>query len=535
MLYLRNERSVDGVGKNLVSLIQENVKSRQSFSLIRHFINNLEDVMNASSNYTLGQFVFFDSWIKKYLQHCHTTDVEELLKVLTNIVDSVYISDVWSEWDPVFQIHVFPCLKQLATVSGASPQIGVLAATLCKVSAELSNQGIAYFTDDPVDPKVSSHFVLTLVQSQLVPAQENCVIRAWLRCCILSTENSEELTKSVLGINSLLRPFRDKFHANPFCEILEILAKQPNNAVKENTVKLLLDSVVNIDVWVKTYIKEPKSEATTLHIYTCAAVLVYNFAASLYNKTKSACLLSRIISTFLLPAEVLMGRTPHTYTLHAVQRTWHLFFKGICSLNWSDDQFLERTLRDLIVCYVPHFPTDHSPLLKCFDDQAVAAMVLNVIATAFLRQSSKCNKQQSLKVLRFLDHLMSNCTCLEIMRFVAKNVLPVLLEFLLFNLHCNAAVSVLISLNSSDFYEAVKSEVHQSIVDVTEKHLMFSSNNYFQLVQILVKVIPADVKALLPKIKETVVAAEKIRGDGFDSTLRKGLLSIETALASTLV
>lgn len=520
------------------SLLQESVKSRDSYDLIRHFINNLEDIMQASSTYSLGQCFFLDSWIKKYLQNCHVTDAEELLKILIKIVDNVHKSDVWTEWDPVFQIHVFPCLKQLAIAANASPQIGQLAAALCKVSPELSTQAVTYFTDDPVDPGVSAKFVLTLLDNQFIPNQEGCIIRAWLRCCLLSTENNQELTKSVLRFHSAFLPFKDKLDTstNPLYDILEALAKETNNFVRDNVLKLLLDSLTNMDVWVKSCIKEPKSETVTIHIYTCTAVLVYNFSALLYNRTKSACLLSRLISTLLLPAEILMGRTPHSYILHSVQRTWHLYFNGIYSLNWNDDGFLERTLKDLIVCYIPHFPPDNtSPLLKCFGNDALAIMIMQKTAHTFLGHSPKCNKQHSLKVLRFFDNLINSCKSMVIIRFIAQDVLIVLLEFILFNLHCNAAVSVLISLASLDIYDLIKPDVHKSIMTVTEKHLTFNSNNYFQLAQILVKVVPADMKALLPNIQQTIVSVEKIRGDGFDSTLRKGLAGIEATLATMSV
>lgn len=489
--------------------------------------------MGASTNYTLGQYVFLDSWIKRYLQHAHTADMEELLKTLTNIIHHVYNSDAWTDWDPVFQIHIFPSLKQLAAVSNASKHVGELAAALCKVSPELCNQGMIYFTEDPVDPAVSSCFILTILQNQLITNQENFIIRAWLRCCLLSTDFNEELNKHILNVNASFRTFRNKLFksTNVLCDLLELLSKEPNETIKENVLKLLLDNFGNVDNWVKMYIKEPKNEPLTIHIYTCMAVLVHNFASLLYNKAKSACLLSRIISSLLLPTETLMGRTPHIYVLHSVSKTWHLFFKGICSLNWSDDVFLERTLRDLIVCYVPHFPTDDSsPVLKCFDDEIIAAMIIQKIANAFLNQSSKTPKQHSLKVLRFFNNFIAKCTSLEIMKFIAQNTLVVLLEFLLLNLHCTVAVSVLISLNSNDLYDVIREDVHRSIMKVTDKHLTFNTNNYFQLIQVLIKIIPMDIKAILPKIQQTVISIEKIRGDGHDSTLRKGLSNIEAAL-----
>lgn len=356
------------------------------------------------------------------------------------------------------------------------------------------------------------------------------LFQAWLRCCLLCPDSNEELTRSLLKIPKLFAPVvRLDLHTNPLCTFIEALAEDRHNTA---SIKSLLENFSNVDQWIKSYLKEPQNEAQILHIYTCLAVLVYNFATFLYCKTKSACILSKIISTALLPAEVLMGRTPHPFIIHSAQRTWHLYMKGIISLNRNDDIYLERILRDLIMYYVPHFPVENSPVLKCLNDEHTGSIVLGKMAGAFLSHNSKCTKEQASKVLRFFDNLMDTCESVAIMKFVAQKVVVVLLEYLLFNIQCNAAASPLISLASSGMYDAIREDVHQSIIAVTQKHLPFCSKNYFQLALILVKIIPADMVTLLPQIRKCVHSVETMRGLGFDSMLRKGLDSLEDALTA---
>lgn len=497
------------------------------FYVVRRFVNNLAYIMSASPNYALGQFAFLGGWVRKHLQDLCERNIETFVPIFANIVDKVYESDDWAEWDLAFQIHVFPALKQLAILAMgecACEQVGKFAAALSKASPELSNQAVAYFTEDRVNPRVSEYFLVELLSNQLPLHQEDRIIRTWLRCSLLSTADNGMLTSYVLALPA----FRGKFETgvNSFCKFLEALAKQ-NDRVQETVIKLLLDHLTHVDSWVKPHLKEGED---LVHMYTCVGNLVCYFAPFLYNKTKSACLLSRIISTFLLPAEILMGRPPHENVLTAVTRTWQLFVKGIFALNWNDDAFLERTLKDLIVCYVSHLPT--YAIEKCFVDENVACAILQKMTVATLGQSSKCNKEQCVKVLRFLDCYMRRCESVTIMKAIAQNVVVVLLEFMLFNLHCNAAVSPLISLASFGLYDdMIKTDVQNSIIVVTEKHLAFNSNNLFQLLQILVKVIPTDMKELLPRIRQCVASVEKVRGVGFDSMLRKGLSSIEEAVS----
>lgn len=539
MVYVQNGKNIEGVAKRLTELVNDAANCRDSFHLLKSYIRDVEIVLNLSSSYNLNQHVLLGAWIKKYMTHCHHSDMDAIIQVLTFIAENAQQKDCWPYWETTFQLHVFPAIKQASTSPNAPAQVGKLAAILSKISPELSNQAITYFAGELVAPKICARFVSTLLLNYphgfLVPNQENFMIQAWVRCCLLSTESQGELTKSIMKLHGPFALVKHKIDAkvDPLCSYIEVLGKQASDSTNLLQIKSLCEtSFGNSDSWIKACLKEPTNEPLVIHIYTRMALLVFHCAPLLYCKTKSACLLSRLSSVLLSPPEVLMGRAPHEFILSGIYRTWHLFVKGICTLNWNDDAFLERILKNLVVYYVPHFPANGSPLLKCFDDRYIAAMILQKIASAFFNSSSKCSKESVTNVLRIVESCVAQSSCVYTIQVICQKVLSGVLEFLLFNLNCNAAVCVLRALVASPIYGNVKEDVRQSVLAVTEKHLSFNANNYFQLAHILIRLMPLDMKVLLPSIKQCIVSVEKMRGVGYDGMLRRSLESLESALSN---
>lgn len=535
MLYIQNDKKIGPVTEMLMHQLHENANSRENFHRLKSFIKDLDAIMNMSVNYHLDQHILFGNWIKKYMLHCQYADLDHFLQILTRIVENVYRADAWSEWDNTFQLHIFPALKQASTVPNASPYIGKLAATLSKASPELSTEAITYFGGDLVAPKVCSRFISTLLQDYphggLIPNQENFMIQAWVRCCILSTENQEELTRNILKLHGNFAVIKNKLDlkVDILCSYIEVLGQEFYLGRNVLEIKSLFETSFNhVDLWIKPYIKEPVNDALTFQIYTLMSVLIYNCSPLMYSKTKSACLLSRLTSVLLTPPETLMGRVPNAHILNAVTKTWHLFAKGILKLDWKEDAFLERILKDLIVCYLPHFPAEASPIIKCFDDPQITVMMLQKISTAFLNPSNRCPKESSVKALRFISFTIEQNICTHI---IADKLLFNVLEFLLFNLQCNAAICVITCLAASHVYNEIRDCVQRSIVKITEKHLSFNASNYFSMANILAKLIPLDVGAVLSIIKERVSAVERMRGVGYDAMLRRSLDGLESSLS----
>lgn len=191
----------------------------------------LQTVLNISSNFNLNQHILFGMWIRRYAPHCHHSDLETLIQMLTSIAENVYQKD-WPYWDVPFQLYVFPAIKQTSTSPNAPLQIGKLAAILSKISPDLSKMAITYFISESVTPKVCARFVSAILQNYphgfVIPNQENLLIQAWVRCCLLSTENQGELTKNIMKLHGSFTLVKHKLDmtTDPLCSYIEVLGKE---------------------------------------------------------------------------------------------------------------------------------------------------------------------------------------------------------------------------------------------------------------------------------------------------------------------
>lgn len=241
----------------------------------------------------------------------------------------------------------------------------------------------------------------------------------------------------------------------------------------------------------------------------------------------------RLVNAFLLPMEVQMGRTPHPFVVGAVHRTWHRFMQGIYSLDPHGDAFLERTLKSLVVSYLPHFGLADNPILKCLDHDGLAAFVLDKIALAFLGKSTKANDNGVAKALQTLQ-VAAHSTSSEKLKLIVDRTFLATLETMLFNnAHRNLAAEVVKAIALSDCYGSARERVQTQIIALTEKNLAFNTESYFNLVcGTLARLIPEDVRAAVPDIRRQVNAVERMRGIGYDNRLRQGLEKIQSSLSN---
>lgn len=57
----------------------------------------------------------------------------------------------------------------------------------------------------------------------------------------------------------------------------------------------------------------------------------------------------------LLPSTILLNKKPPDNVLAALKMTWHLFVRGLVQLDYTNDAYIERILKDIIVRYINKF------------------------------------------------------------------------------------------------------------------------------------------------------------------------------------
>lgn len=538
VLFVENNRSIETPAIQFLKLIEDTVVNRERFHFLKVFVESLDYILNSSNNFKLNQSLLLGNWISKYLLFCQYNDLCHFLNILTWIVEQTKKKEAWFEWRSIFINNVLPALKQNSTTQNSPQQIGMLAALITKDDTDLLNQYLPHFSSDLVPLKVSMKFLITVLEDypenrSLTMTQEHIILEAWVRFCVLNTENNEELTKRIINFNSFAILDLKEISSEPFFTLIKAFKAQ----LDKNTPLFKLKEISNVffgqlNRSIVTFFMTSPTESLTLHVYTCMAVLFYHCSILLYSKAKSDCLLSRLVTTLLLPTEVLMGRSPRVLVLKALEKTWHLFFKGIFNLDYTTDPFLERTLRDLVTRYLPHFSPDKSPFFKYLEDLEIFMFILDRIHLSFLSRNVKTTDENFYKAVKTIHISLEKSMDVNLSKSIVQKILPWILEVLMFHSQKGPAIEVVKFLALSDSYVMLREEIKNSIVVVTEKHLAFNTANYFQMITTIANLIPLDIKEVLPTIKKQISVVERMRGVGFDNTLRQGLDRIEKTLGT---
>ncbi|KAF5296156.1 hypothetical protein FQA39_LY12610 [Lamprigera yunnana] len=525
ILHIQQGKRIDVIATPLVKFVQKIVDHRDKHSLMRSYIDGFDSILNGSTNFCLGQQLMLENWVSKYLTCCPFSDLCYFLNVLQCAVRSLRQCYAWSEWVSILKQNILPGLKSIATSATCPSQVGSLAAL---IDSKPTSDYVLIFTSDPIMVNVTCHFITTLLENagdnySLPKNHETAILHAWVRCCLLDCDGVNNLTKSMSKLAVLSEVFEGRSTWDKtLCGFIQLLSTSNSELI--NSRELCEQCFGRLDAWIAPFITTPANEAAALHIYNCTGYLFFRCSAMLYHKNRSNCLLNRLVNILLLSTDILMGKTPHVHILNAIQHTWHLFMYGIYILVGNTDAYIERTLRDMVVRYLPLLSTNLSPILICFSNELLAKFILERISVSFLLYSSRSSEINTIKALQLIESALESTSNPAL---IISGTLPGIFEVIIFQNNKSAAISLVkhIANNQSD---EVKELIKKSFISVTEKHLAFHTNNYFQFTNILVKVLPLNMPEMLQFVKKQIVEVEHMRGVGYDNILRQGLNRLES-------
>lgn len=535
---VKDGKSLEKIAHPLIQMLNDASCENKNFRLIKDFIVNFEHIIKISANLQCHQWLFFDFWLGKYMSVCYINDLNYTLEVLSTTLDRACHVDNWVFWEPAFRDHVYPALKILSTQSNPSGVLGSIAGELCVLMPQMSNEIFTVFTSETIAPKISAQFLNIVLKNypasfMLSQHQESLVVQTWTKVCFLEVDHTEDLTRNVLKLDCF--PGMLKTHIadsdNPIFAFIEYLGSDVKHHLQSSVINKLLElSFGQADKWISHYLAHPDQEAFVHRIYTYISLAFMHCGPLLYSRSKSSSALTRLLQTLLLSTDFLIGKHPHPFMLSAVKKTWHLFFEALVKLNTDSDMFLERSLRDMITKYMQYFSTSDSPIIKCIQNETTAPVALDKICNSYMRHPVKEPDANILKILKILADIAESTTSEILMRLIVTKTLYGLFEVVIFHAQRNTAINVIRIITVSQRYSQVRTEFNDVIVAITEKHMAFNTINYFQLMYILAKFIPNDVKNLLPRVKQQVVNVERLRGVGFDKNLRVQFEKLENVL-----
>ncbi|KRT78449.1 hypothetical protein AMK59_7228, partial [Oryctes borbonicus] len=307
---------------------------------------------------------------------------------------------------------------------------------------------IPYFCGENINVNVTNEFLTTVLEDTYFTGvksqQEGVLIAAWCRISLLSSDTiSHSVSMKIFNLSAIKSVVTIEDCEEPFVDFIKALNKQVSAQNQVFRLKELCEICFgNIDKWISNYLTPSTLDSQVLYLFTKISLLFYYCAPLLYQKSKSICLLNRLVTVLLLPTEVLMGKPLSPNILHAIEKTWHLFMKGIFKLDHVSDPYIDRTLKDLIIRYVPHFSTSNTPIMNILDSAEITTYTLEKITNSFLLHSARSSEENTFKALKTIQSILQVSFDLPRIQNITRKVLSGVFEVIIFNSQKSAALDL---------------------------------------------------------------------------------------------
>lgn len=594
ILNLENNLDIDYGIKYFIELINgiftgstENINS-----IMCIYAEGLADIIDISQDFHLNEHHLIDLWVPKCLSTCNQNFVSKLMDIFLKLLSKLHtcyrgtflIGNDTDATHSIFRkvverllLHVLPFVKQNATNSIAIIQLSDMAVYFSLFALYDESLYIKfdqnflilfkYFSQNQnVNIKITRRYLVKICSHhdaldylQINFQNFEChLIQSWVKCCVLCHDDykSQEM-KELLSIIYDFENF--KFlcsysnlslleSEDTICTLFVALGlgySSTTQIQEKSQMRDLLHSYLGlIESHVIPLMKNLTSLDLTLRVYTVIAVLFLHCSKLLYVRSKPSCLLHVLLSQLVLPATLFMDKKPHPYIITAMRKTWYLFFKGLFALNYKTDVYIEKTLKDLIVVYVPFFGITTSSIEKyctsqplhkliCAQDTSESLLIFfyeKIYANFLIFRGRQVNPNSSLVLAIFCD-IINNSNDFKIIQCFVKNLGTSILEHIMFLDEIapskKLAYNILETIIKSSEIDNLKKDFGNSISNLLQKHLAFCSNFIFKLLNKLTDMMPSVLEHSLPEIKNQIAFVEARRGVGHDEGLRKSLRDLE--------
>ncbi|XP_044767121.1 protein MMS22-like isoform X2 [Coccinella septempunctata] len=534
---VRENRVIDKISPPLVKTLQDASENQNNFHIIKEFFNGFYQIVKFSKSLQLHQWTLIDQWIIKYLATCYLPDLEAALKTLLYLMRKINSEESWSHWQDTFKKNIYPVLKQIGNNSSCPCCVGEMAAEMSKSSPDIMNDAFSFFTAEAIHYKVTKTYLCNILKDyptdvSLTQPQEKSAIQCWIRICLFSTQNFEEITTNIMKLESMPSCIKKEVLdlSDPLIHFIEILGLNKSLFLSSPVLSRFCGMCFeSLDQSLSIHLPQIKDEAVIIRIYTYLAIALLKCNTLLYDRHKMSTPATKLISCLLFPTEFVMGKISHPF-LGAIRKTWHLYFQAMLKLGQDNDAYVQRTLRDLISKYIPYYSVAESPIYLCLTRESSAKVIFEKVSTIYFKHPTKENEQNVLKALKILNEFVKSSTSVSLLNIVVQETLFGLCEVYIFHSQRNFALNIIMYIVTCQFYDQLKEEVLKSLLLLTEKHLAFNSKTYFNLVTILAKTIPSEILILKESIVEKIKNIERIRGIGYDENLRSYLSTLKANL-----
>jgi hypothetical protein len=557
------------------------------WKVIQIYLEAVQDIIDSSNNLGLQQHKLISSGFHHLLTGCKDSELHFVLSILQAVFMQLRFilkrghpcgSSV-REFADALWTNVFVFIRSHSTAESAPIQLADAAAcfTLLAMdlppstaSAEDFSSCLTYFSSsEQVVPHVIARFLYLILSHQYLmkrlpatlPSYEKLFIQSWLRCAWRmdpSTDILLDLSRLIFGLPAAISIFdRAKLDMpnsyNGACRLFikavgkgfDLSAQDLRTRSEYRTV--VMEYFGDVRKHVNWLLCSGKSVSLTTNVYCLAGFLVKHCGQLIYIKSSPSCLLPFLLDKLFSPRLLSSSnRDIPSPVLSAIRLSLHLFVLGLARLDYGQDAYIQRKLRDFVIAFLTRFQQELvsnessavHPLIKALSSSLLPSVsseassfrqhVLEVICTGVLSVDRPAADEAEIsKVLCFLLNLLNKT------RDISEKVR-----------NCQSLLIPCLSLMLQSDSQAVKdlaTQVVTQLMDATRKLsacdsivdnvkallrkfiLLKKQTNLVKLLKVLEPVAliyHALFSPLIPLMTQIVQESEVSRGVGIDKQIR---------------
>ncbi|XP_046635826.1 protein MMS22-like [Daphnia pulicaria] len=535
------------------------------------FIENFQEVIFQSKNFSLGQKILIDKPLRSYLKSCGNCDRSVILDSLSNMFKKLRNTpDNCEEIYAAVMTHVYPLMKEkFASIEHISFFVELTTVALDTSRPEFQSIFTFLCLDDKVNPRLSLKYLSQLLETRQflvnlsfsVDNYQTVLIQSWFRISFL-LPTVAEWTDDFDRLNSIVKrlprmaelTIQSNIQFNGTEMILEFLmmisANHQNiqNYSERAIVKeTYLQYIGPLDKYLNSGFTGGFWEATDQvgHILRLGGQIYFHGGNIIYTKGKVDCLLAQLNNVLLIPINFSdVNKELPAAAISPLQQYLPSYIFGLFRLNPSRDPYVMRCLSTVFQTYMTRFPPNHShPFTRCWiglESEPISNTLVPIVRSWFLQTiASSVLPQKAAKTspylqptLHWLKFLITNKDWkLEILKSI---LLPIFeLSLILDEIVGKKTVTDFLQSAVSSPNAEQTAVMEQALNEFVGRHLAFNSSRLFKLMEVI-SFLNADlVRRTLPKLREQVAVTELKRGIGADSVLRQLLGTLELSLGQS--
>lgn len=577
LLILYAERRCE-IGDYVRKLLQQLTAINNDLSVSKVLADGLLEIFMHADDFRRGEHLLIDAWLPNYLQTCTPVEQDRSLEALHLIFGKLQRNEAIiasnSELFKALNAHVLPFVKQ-QFACGYSQWLPQLAADFsthaCTVPDTQTFQKLFNgFIDAPVTCRQAlPQFLNKVLQTERAALIDpNVVIHVWLKSLVQLTAVNEDVAQLTRYVSQLavFRMMTDNLNPEellqakePLCVFIAAVGKHYDACAADHQQRFRIADNLNgylrnFDKWLQADLKQEKTEVA-FRFYSFLAIVIYNCAHIVYTKSKVNCFFHVVMTRFVLPTNLQMGKAPDGKLAQVVHKIWPVLVQGIGRLNFKADPYISKTLTDLIQKWTPHFKISPNskvvarPFVNCLqsDNAEMSLFVFEKLTSLFLATQRRQADPNACLVVTIFQEVIesmdannaSDDVLTKRLETFMKATSLLMLEHIMMVDEVVPSRALLLDL----FKRIVSSVTYKRAADLqkllaehlrllTKKHLAYYTFFFFELLQRLAQFTPDTIFQIMDFLLAEMHVVEQKRGAGEDNRMRGCLQKLQQTLKS---